>query len=70
MQLKKIEKTRLISHVPDVICFASVHHINMDRLSATPTRSLIRYASLVRLSHLGRLMLWPSRGIIRVKCLS
>ena len=38
-----------ISHVPSVIYFAVVHHTNMDRLSTSPTRRLIRYTSLVRL---------------------
>ena len=27
----------LILHVPDVICFASVYHINMDHMSTTLT---------------------------------
>ena len=34
------------SCVTDVICFASVYHINMDCLSTTPTQSLIRHAIL------------------------
>ena len=31
------------SYIPDVKCFASVYHTNIDRLSTTPSRSLISH---------------------------
>ena len=35
--------------VPDVICFESMYHINVNHLFATPTQNLIRYTILLEL---------------------
>ena len=43
MTLYSIPSTTSL-YVPDVLCFVSVYHINMDRLSNIPTRRLIRHA--------------------------
>ena len=44
--LAKNADSKLLSFlcVPDVKCFVSVYHINMDRLFTTTTRSFVRYA--------------------------
>ena len=46
------------------------NHTNRDGLSSTPTQSLVRYASSVRLGHHNGLVNWPGYGSINVKCLT
>ena len=53
------------SNVPDIVRFASVFHTNVDRLSTTPSRSLIRHAIFSQTKPLRRvnclISLWKYR---------
>ena len=50
--------------------YTSVYHTNMDRLSTTPTRSLIRHAILSQTGTPRWEDAWPVYGSISVKCFS